>query len=842
MKNILTFSRRIIPIMAIMLLSVYGAWGQQSKKTDVGSGQPKAASSCPNFNVTATLQSDALGCHWLVTYTNAFCDANTNTSGSLYMYPHGIRVEVGPNTTQITNFTSTSPWLTTTPTVQTVVNPQRRQWTRNPYLLQNQLHPCNPTPSNVIPSGTSHQFKVYITPLPGIQTITVSELSPNEDNSGNFMVDPVTGNGIFGTGCQKTFTVTLNQPTATIVPLQSSICSGGATEIRLVPPMPPPARIQWYSYTPPNCGGSCPPPPATYPPAPGSQWSLVPTTTTTPQYGANQVATNKLFAPTCYVAHIDSGCFSYYSNVVRVNVCPALNGVITPLPGSDALSPTNHACKSWSGGLKMNYETLCCATKIQWYLNGQPLAQQSPSPWNVLNINHSYNPNQCCTEYKYTAVISNECGEQSVSFNIIIDRPLSANDVTLKGSEADFPETVPTATPTLATLCYNRSAKIWVTRTCSLAAPCEGINILKWQQHNPSNPFTNGTPTFQWADIPGATGTERYNTNKLNNPDCGVRSVWYRVQVSNGTCPPIWSNPFEIKVKPELKVTLTPPSGQLCTNSPITLTAITCPPANTLPSNAFKWFKDGVLLSGSGSSRIVNQAGNYSVIVSDVSCSSSKTSNTVKICGRPVVSITGPCGICSGQSIILKANNLTVPDGCTTLCNTYIWKRNGIVISPQPVPSNQLTVTQPGVYTVELDCGACKSSATHTVTNCPPSTPASCQCEPIPNRTIRFKAQIDGQTRQDSCGGNVKLPRSQEIIDVQAAFGCMNPQNGACATTYEWYVNGILIPSATGSSFNTTGTSAQTLFNTVGSSFTVRVVIKCNGVVCTDCTVKVYII
>ena len=409
MKNTLDFTRRIIPMVVIMLLAIYGAWGQEGKP------QMKVAN-LTTRTFAESLGSDSQGCFWLVTFKWE-CSPNS-TNFSLGNLPVGIRLYLEGatiNSTPAPTITGAAPW---TPSVSTVTSlppgiTAGIQWTQNPpsAIANNPTWetPCLTNYSSLpwmIPVNNTVTIKVYITPNGNPLKVTEQVLA---------FIPTGSGTGVFNSLEQHQSSV-ITQPTATIQPLQSSVCSGGATEVHLVPPMPPPARIQWYSYTPPNCGVKCPDPPATYPPTPFSStpapghWSPVPVPTgaAPPQYGANQVATNKLFAPTCYVAHIDSGCFSYYSNVVRVNVCPAWNTAsIAVKPNSDPLSPTNHSCGRWRGALQLFYDSACCNTKISWGLRVNGVYTMIVPDVNNINLNPFGNNspfgNDCCVRYTFEA-------------------------------------------------------------------------------------------------------------------------------------------------------------------------------------------------------------------------------------------------------------------------------------------------------------------------------------------------------------------------------------------------------------------------------------------------------
>ncbi len=189
---------------------------------------------------------------------------------------------------------------------------------------------------------------------------------------------------------------------------------------------------------------------------------------------------------------------------------------------------------------------------------------------------------------------------------------------------------------------------------------------------------------------------------------------------------------------------------------------------------------------------------------------------------NPTVTATaqGPTTFCIGDSVQLLASG--------SFAN-YYWRRNGNVIGAN---TNSLWVTQSGNYVVTaLDGNGCPASSqiiSVTVNNpqaviAPPSPIAFCAGD-----SVLLDAGSGFATYQWSNGATTQtiwLYTADTLhVIVNDAFGCVdtsanvmstvNPlpnvpvvtQNGdtlisSAATSYQWYLNGNIIPGATGQSF-----------------------------------------
>ncbi|WPR73040.1 T9SS type B sorting domain-containing protein [Flavobacterium sp. NG2] len=123
----------------------------------------------------------------------------------------------------------------------------------------------------------------------------------------------------------------------------------------------------------------------------------------------------------------------------------------------------------------------------------------------------------------------------------------------------------------------------------------------------------------------------------------------------------------------------------------------------------------------------VSTTGNYTVMVTTNGCSSS-VSSTTNVIVNPLPSInTNENGdedvlICSGIStfsILLEAG---INDGTPTSDYTYLWSKNGILITPSET-NPTLTVNSDGVYTVKVSSKLTNCSSVRTIKVIPSEAP-----------------------------------------------------------------------------------------------------------------------
>jgi poly(3-hydroxybutyrate) depolymerase len=280
--------------------------------------------------------------------------------------------------------------------------------------------------------------------------------------------------------------------------------------------------------------------------------------------------------------------------------------------------------------------------------------------------------------------------------------------------------------------------------------------------------------TFQWnkngTAIPGATGMSytastsgKYTVTATAAGPCSTSSADVTVLV------------LPIADSPPPTIFSSGPTT-FCEGGSVTLTLM-----NSAVS--WQWYQDGIIIPGALSSTYTaSTSGFYRVTyVTGGPCSTSIVSYPVQVTVNPipltpVISAMGPVTFCSGGSVILAAS----PAGSG---GTYQWNLNGT-----PIPgavNDTYTAANSGNYTVTVTNGTCSSTSSATVVSV--SAISLLQPTIIPSGPVTF-----------CMGGSVLL-----TVDPAEA-----------GVLYEWYLDGVLIPQATGVSYTATASGIYTVLAT----------------------------
>ena len=190
--------------------------------------------------------------------------------------------------------------------------------------------------------------------------------------------------------------------------------------------------------------------------------------------------------------------------------------------------------------------------------------------------------------------------------------------------------------------------------------------------------------TYQWYQggtlIGGATNAT-YTTTVAGN---------YTVEVSNGTCS-ILSAATTVTINALPVASLFPSTTQtICEGSGVVLNA------STGSGYTYIWYWNGNVISGAnGSSYTANQAGNFTVQITNASnCSATSSATIVVVTPAPLPVIVNTGGV------------LSVSGGTYT---TYQWILNGNPIAGATNPT--YTVTQNGQYSVQVSQNGCQGTS-----------------------------------------------------------------------------------------------------------------------------------
>ena len=210
---------------------------------------------------------------------------------------------------------------------------------------------------------------------------------------------------------------------------------------------------------------------------------------------------------------------------------------------------------------------------------------------------------------------------------------------------------------------------------------------------------TGGT-SFLWS------GPAGFSSN-LANPSVGPLSAanagTYSVTVTNAAgCS--GTATYDLTVFPDVSVSVSPAAPSFCAGESAVLTATGQGGGGNY---TFEWTIPGG--SGSGPSIVVNQAGTYSVTLTDANGCQATASGTITVLQGPTVTIDpAPASFCAGNSVTLTAVATGGSGGYT-----YQWT------DPAGNPSFSSTVnaSTAGTYSVTVsDSNGCEGSATITVT------------------------------------------------------------------------------------------------------------------------------
>lgn len=494
------------------------------------------------------------------------------------------------------------------------------------------------------------------------QSLATIVLNANGVSPQQILVEWLDEDGI--TMCHATLTLNCPCKVADAVPAKTDICFGQTTTVTLNPAPPSTALVTWWKAPAP-----CPPPiPSNGTPTTG--WQVA-------QVGGNTCNTNVLPNSTCYQAVITEGpTCAYTSHVATVNV--------GQVPSLANLTPSHNLCHSGMEAFTIiNPYTTANPGDVYWeqFVGGiwQPRGTGQSYTTPTLTDNGIF----CSDSYLFRVRVGNPgCGYLIQQLPIQVDHLSDAGTLV--------------ATPP-GPLCYKQATKIKATPKCGV--------VVGWEQS------TDGGTT--WTSILGAGTTMDYWTPELTT------TTIYRVTVKNGTCGPV-TNTITVNVKPQLAVSLSSNGTVLCPG-PITLTAQ--PPNGYPPPLTYTWYRNGVYVSGPSTSPtlVVNQPGNYRVVISDPACGTAK-SNVISIYPQPKVLISGPCGICQGKTITLQA---VVTGGDPSCVYTFNWSASpgtwtgsGQTVNVSPTLASGASIT----YNVTATCAGsgCTVPARLIVTRCPP--------------------------------------------------------------------------------------------------------------------------
>ncbi|SFQ53137.1 gliding motility-associated C-terminal domain-containing protein [Hymenobacter arizonensis] len=411
-------------------------------------------------------------------------------------------------------------------------------------------------------------------------------------------------------------------------------------------------------------------------PAGSTTWS--PTGTTGSTYPPGPLSTSTSFRRQ---ASSDSACAPVFSNIVTINVVPALTaGTI----GTDQLSlcsgatPARLTSITGASGGTGNYEYL-------WEVSGNNANWTTAPGPDATSADYPPGPVTSDTYYR-RRVISGPCGPvYSASVLLRVLPPLNA------GSIAANQTICAGAVPSPLT---------------STAGPSGGTGTFDnlWESSLDSLSWTStGTPGLTF--VPGSlTATTYYRR---------------RVTSGTGTCSIAFSNVVTIRVQPvvTIGVTLTPPPVQ-CPGIPLTFTAV--PTANAGPTPSFQWFVNNVaVFSGSSftsSTLVTGDVVRVEVTPTAGLCSTGPTVATVTVTRTPTplptlaIAVQPGGAVCLGSPLTFSIASVTEAGPAPE----YQWQVNGNDVAGATGPVFTSTTLREGqIVTLRLrTTNACAQQVT----------------------------------------------------------------------------------------------------------------------------------
>ena len=451
-------------------------------------------------------------------------------------------------------------------------------------------------------------------------------------------------------------------------------------------------------------------------------------------------------ADLCIYAEIILGgdekpCDTLWSEVQTITMCDDVSCSMTPnqvycqLDGSIGILPSP---------ITLTTNIPECDYTIEWY---DPLGNLIPGMTDQL----VYQPPilslpsgaTCGNDYTYSTVMTGPCGPITCSSTIRLDNDNSPDGTISVYDPIDL---------VADSICDGDRLQITYQPEC-----VDPSGIWSWETRNLD-------PISPWQALPGGSTIQTtYNSNSISSPHA------YRIIKQNGVCPPdtitkeVW-----IRSPKTYMCSATPLDSCRTTGVELVAGLTPCTPGPDCTCEyEVNWYKDNVLIYSAletvspslfqyiDPSLGGDYSGIYTVEIIDQCCSGEIFTKTTTILPPPSLDISGPCYICTSNTVVTMTGKVTNPPNITPF---YSWEE--ITPSgPVPIPfatSRQLTVIGGGTYRLTAHYpGGCTLTQDITVTDCSNSIAAL----RVINQTgsIAFNSQQYGLVLQAPSGAYFRM-------------------------------------------------------------------------------------
>lgn len=616
-------------------------------------------------------------------------------------------------------------------------------------------------PPSCQPVSYIDNLPVFVPPNASLQALTPGTNTPSTQVCPGGTLNLVANGGsnyVWSTG-QTTSTISINSTGTYTVTVYSNDGCGDTETITITPISAPTATISGPTSV---CAGGTAITLSTSTGGVGYQWA--PAGAILSGQGTNSITTN---TPTNYSVTVtgSGGCTASDTHTVSAGSAPTVS-----ISGGTNVCSGGSLILTATGGLSSYQWTASNGGVIQGSSGGQSITATAAGTYTVVVSNTSgctasasqvvssqtgpsvgiSGPQNLCPsgQITLTATAGLNGYQWQLNGSNISGQTSNTLNVTAPGSYTVVVSNV--AGCTAVSLNYN--VGLSSTPLPSISGPtsvCSGSNITlngsggtgyQWQL-NGSNLAGQTAATLQ------VTGGGTYTVVVSNAAGCTATASQV---VTQGTTP---------------TPNITPPTTTtLCPGGSLNLNA-----TGGVPGNTYQWQLNGSNIGGAaGSTYNAVAAGNYTVVITNGTCSATSAPLNIGTGNAPTPSINGPTSICSGSSLNLNASGGT----------SYQWQLNGSNIPNET--NTTLSVNTAGNYSVIVsNASGCTATASQNIVAATPPT-----------------ASITGPN--GFCNGG--------SITLSAANG----------TTYQWQLNGSNIPNATNATLlvNTAGNYSVIVTNT----------------------------